>query len=108
MKIFLTLVGLNKYYGGDFLEKDMIVFLKKDKGNIYDKEAIEVRLPGLGKIGYIANSYYTVADECFSAGRIYDKIGDYATAKVIYNLRNRAILAIDFNNKNRIKRTNHA
>lgn len=50
----------------------MVVYLKKDKGNEYDKEAISVNLAGLGKIGYVANSPYTVLGESYSAGRLYD------------------------------------
>ena len=38
---------------------------------------------GLGKIGYVANSSYTVIGESMSAGRLYDKIGDTAYAKVV-------------------------
>ena len=46
-------------------------YLKKEKDNEYDKEAISVNLPGLGKIGYVANSPYTVLGESYSAGRLY-------------------------------------
>lgn len=37
-------------------------------------------------MGYVANSTHTVVGDCCSAGRIYDKIGDTATAKVKYVL----------------------
>lgn len=50
--IYFTVTGLNHYYGDSFLEKEMIVYLKKEKDNEYDKEAISVNLSGLGKIGY--------------------------------------------------------
>ncbi len=49
----------------------------------YDKEAIKVTYKGLGKIGYVANSSYTVIGDSMSAGRIYDKIGNIAKAKVV-------------------------
>ena len=49
----------------------------------YDKEAIMVKKEGLGLIGYVANSTYTVIGESMSAGRLYDKIGKKATAKVV-------------------------
>ena len=45
-------------------------------------EAIRAELPGLGKVGYVANSTHTVVGNCCSAGRLYDKIGNTATAKV--------------------------
>lgn len=74
--IYFTVTGLHHYYGDSFLEKEMIVYLKKEKDNEYDKEAISVNLAGLGKIGYVANSPYTVLGESYSAGRLYDKISE--------------------------------
>ena len=40
----------------------------------------------IGTIGYVANSVKTVIGDCFSAGRIYDRIGDEATAEILYVL----------------------
>lgn len=37
----------------------------------------------MGVIGYVANSVPTVLGESYSAGRLYDKIGDEAEGKVI-------------------------
>ncbi|MGZ1159518.1 hypothetical protein ACXO2S_02600 [Lactobacillus delbrueckii subsp. bulgaricus] len=37
----------------------------------------------LGKIGYVANSPYTVLGESRSAGRLYDLIDDGATGRVL-------------------------
>lgn len=81
-KIYFTLTGTKHYYGQDFLKKGMKIYLEKERDNEYDKEAIKVTCEGLGKIGYIANSSYTVIGDSMSAGRIYDKIGDTAKAKV--------------------------
>ena len=67
-------------------EKEMIVYLKKEEDNEYDKEAISVNLPGLGKIGYVANSPYTVLGESYSAGRLYDKMSEEASGKVKFKL----------------------
>lgn len=47
------------------------------------RQQIKVTYEGLGKIGYVANSSYTVIGESMSAGRLYDKIGDTAYAKVV-------------------------
>ena len=74
--IYYTVTELHHYYGDSFLEKD----------NEYDKEAISVNLPGLGKIGYVANSPYTVLGESYSAGRLYDKISEEASGKVRFIL----------------------
>ena len=80
--MYFTITGLNHYYGDSFLEREMVVYLKKEKDNEYDKEAISVNYPGLGKIGYVANSPYTVIGESYSAGRLYDKIEDETQGKV--------------------------
>ena len=62
----------------------MKVKLEKEPDNAYDKEAIQVKVKGLGKIGYVANSPYTVKGEYMSAGRLYDKLGDKAKGKVVF------------------------
>ena len=59
----------------------MKVKLEKEPDNEYDKEAIQVKAKGLGKVGYVANSQYTVKGELMSAGRLYDKLGDKAKGK---------------------------
>ena len=83
MKIWFTLTGTQHYEGQDFLEKGMKVRLEKEPDNKVDREAIMVKMKGLGKIGYVANSPYTVVGESWSAGRLYDKIGDTAKGKVV-------------------------
>lgn len=85
-KIYFTVVGLRYYHGDEFLEKGMEVLLKKDAENEHDSEAIQVELPVVGKIGYVANSPHTVIGECFSAGRMYDKMKEEAIGKIVYVL----------------------
>ena len=84
MKVFFTLTGTKHYFGKDFLKPGMKLLLKKEPDNEYDKEAIMVIVDGLGKIGYVANSPYTVIGESMSAGRVYDKIGDIAIGEVVF------------------------
>lgn len=84
--VYITITGLNHYFGAEFLEPKMTVRLVKDPENEYDSEAIRVEMDGLGKIGYVANSPCTVLGESQSAGRVYDRIGDTATATVKYVL----------------------
>ena len=64
----------------------MEVRLVKEPDNEYDKEAIKVEMDGLGVVGYVANSPYTVKGESMSAGRLYDRIGDTARGFVKYVL----------------------
>ena len=85
-KIYFTIAGTNHYFGNDFLKPDMKVRLTKEPDNNYDKEAIKVELEGLGVIGYVGNSPYTVVGESYSAGRLYEKIGDTAEGTVMYVL----------------------
>jgi hypothetical protein len=82
-KIFITLTGTKYYHGNEFLEPGVKVKLVKEPDNEYDKEAIKVTMKGIGDIGHVANSAYTVLGESMSAGRLYDKIGDKATAKIV-------------------------
>lgn len=83
-KIYFTLTGTKHYFGAEFLESKMKLELKKEPDNEHDNEAIYVAVEGLGKIGYVANSPYTVIGESMSAGRMYDKIGDTAIGEVLY------------------------
>ena len=81
--VFFTITGMDHYFGSDFLKKGMKVRLIKEPDNEYDKEAIRVELKGLGKIGYVANSPYTVLGDSKSAGRMYDLMKK-AKGKVIF------------------------
>lgn len=86
-KVYFTVTGLFRIDDTEFLEKGMKVKLEKEPDNKYDNEAIMVKLEGIGHIGYVANSVRTVVgDEAYSAGRLYDKIGDESTAIIAYNM----------------------
>ena len=82
-KVYFTLTGTKHYYGNDFLKPGMKLILEKEPDNEYDKEAILVKMEGIGKLGYVANSPYTVLGDSMSAGRLYDRIGEKAYGKVI-------------------------
>lgn len=84
--VYFTVTGTNHYYGSDFIEPKMQVRLVKEPDNDFDREAIKVEMDGLGQIGYVANSPYTVMGESMSAGRLYDRIGDTAAGAVLYVL----------------------
>ena len=82
-KVHFTLTGTNHYYGKEFLNPGMSVKLRKEPDNEYDKEAIRVEFNGLGKIGYVANSPYTVMGDSYSAGRLYGIFKKKAKGKVV-------------------------
>ena len=85
-KIYFTITGTNHRYGMKFFEPKQEVRLVKEPDNEFDKEAIKVEMEGLGHVGYVANSPYTVQGESISAGRMYDCIGDTAKGIVKYVL----------------------
>lgn len=81
-KIFITITGCNHYLGYGLFRRKMELVLCKEPDNEYDHEAIRVEIPGIGKVGYVANSPHTVLGDTCSAGRLYDKIGRKAHARV--------------------------
>ncbi len=86
-KTYITLTGTQYYHGKEFLKPGMKLKLVKEPDNKYDKEAIAVRMEGLGNIGHVANSIHTVIGEkSISAGRLYDRIGKTAYVQVIHIL----------------------
>ena len=94
-KIYFTLTGTKHYLGMAFFKPDMVVTLQKEPDNPFDREAIQVTLPGLGVVGHVANSPYPVLGESMSAGRLYDRMGDAAQGTVIYVLNGGAICRLD-------------
>lgn len=80
--MYITITGLNYYFGAKPFKIDRIVKLVKEPDNENDDEAIRVELPYIDTIGYVANSTHTVYGGTQSAGRIYNKIGDTAYAQV--------------------------
>lgn len=91
---FVTITGIDHYYGKKPFEIGRIVKLIKDKNNEYDKEAVAAFLPFIETIGYVANSTNTVYDGTISAGRLYDKIDDYAYARVMFVTRTSVIALV--------------
>ena len=79
------------------MKKGMKVRLIKEPDNEHDKEAIRVDMKGLGTVGYVANSTRTVLGDSMSAGRLYDKIGKKATAKVKYVVPDGVICKVNRN-----------
>lgn len=91
---FVTITGISHYYGKKPFEIGRIVKLIKDKKNECDKEAIAAYLPFIETIGYVANGVNTVYDGTISAGRLYDKIDDYAYARVMFVTHTSAIALV--------------
>ena len=92
--IFITITGSSNYYGLKPYKVGRIVKLSKDPNNSYDGEAIKVELPYIGRVGYVANSPATVYAGTESAGRVYEKVGPVAYAKVRFITRSSVIAEI--------------
>lgn len=52
-EMYFTITGCNHYFGNGFMEKGMKVKLEKEPDNVYDKEAIQVKMKGMGKIVFV-------------------------------------------------------
>ena len=91
---YVTVTGLDFYYGKKPFEIGRILKLVKEPDNEYDSEAISAFLPFIDKIGYVANSTSTVYDGTISAGRLYDKIDDYAYGKIMFVTHTSAIVLV--------------
>ena len=105
-KKYFTLVGCKYYFGTDFLKPGMKIKLEKEPDNEYDAEAILVKMKGIGAIGHVANSTYTVKGDTMSAGRLYDKIGKKAKAKIVYVIPGGAVCKIVEKKSARIIKSN--
>ena len=76
--VFITITGVKNYFGMKPFKVGKIFRIVKEDDNDYDEEAIRAELPAIDTIGYVANSTSTVYAGTVSAGRLYDKIDDYA------------------------------
>lgn len=82
--VFITITGVNHYFGMKPFKVGKIFRIVKEDDNDYDEEAIRAELPAIDTIGYVANSTSTVYAGTVSAGRLYDKIDDYAYAQTMF------------------------
>ena len=92
---YVTLVGFGSETGGKAFRDGLPVLLVKEPENEYDGEAIRVELPGVGRIGYVANSTSTVARGTASAGRAYDTFGKACFATILFVVRGTAIARLE-------------
>jgi len=91
---YITITGCQHYFGSKILRVGQTLKLKKERENQHDDEAIEVQLESVGKVGYVANSTYTVARGTKSAGRIYDTFKDECQASIRFIVKDTAIAVV--------------
>ena len=89
--IFVTIVGSAHHYGPSPLKIGIIVKLSKDIENVFDPDAISVSLPGLGVVGYVANSDTTIAEGTKSASDIQNIIKNEAFCRIMFKTTDRII-----------------
>lgn len=92
---FITITGFNNYYGREPFAIGNLVRCKKEPKNSYDSEAIRCLTPGIGTVGYIANSPKTVAGGTMSAGRIYDTVDDHFYVRVMFTTFTKIICLVE-------------
>lgn len=97
---YITITGCDHYLGTQVFRLNQKVELKKDLENMYDGEAIAVYLESGMKVGYVANSIYTVARGTHSAGRIYDTFESTCRYKVMFILKDCVIAMLDEQDSN--------
>lgn len=93
--VYVTVTGFAHYYGKKPFAIKNVLVCEKDPSNKYDSEAILVKLPIIGVVGYVANGYSSVAGGTMSAGRIYDKVEDKFYIRVMFTTQSKIICRIE-------------
>ena len=92
---YITITGFKHYYDLTPFKIGRLIRCKKQPDNVYDDEAIRCTLPGVGTVGYIANSPSTAANGTKSAGRIYDTIPEKFYVRVCFTTFTKVICRIE-------------
>lgn len=91
---YITITGMNHYYGLRPFSVGKKIKCMKDKNNPYDSEAIKVVMKEIGTVGYVANSPYTTATGTMSAGRIYEKVKKKFEVEVMFITSSKVICRV--------------
>ena len=91
---YISIVGVGHYFGPEIFKVGQKIILRKDHDNKQDDEAIQAELETIGKVGYVANSYQTVAKGTRSAGRIYDTFDEECTGEVCFIVKDTVIVKL--------------
>ena len=94
-EMYVTVTGFSHYYNKKPFSIGNVLICTKEPSNKYDSEAIAVRLPIIGQIGYLANSSYNTAGGTMSAGRIYDKVEDKFYVRVMFTTQSKIICRVE-------------
>lgn len=92
--IYITITGMNHYYGLTPFAIGKKIKCVKDKNNPYDSEAIKVVIKEIGTVGFVANTPYTAATGTMSAGRIYEKVEKKFHVEVMFMTSSKVICKV--------------
>ena len=93
--MYVTVTGFAHYYHKKPFAINNVLICVKEPSNKLDSEAIAVRIPIIGTVGYIANSIYSMAGGTMSAGRIYDKVEDKFYIRVMFTTQSKIICRVE-------------
>ena len=91
---YISIVGVGHYFGPEIFKVGQKIILRKDHDNKQDDEAIQAELETIGKVGYVANNYQTVAKGTRSAGRIYDTFDEECMGEVTFIVKDTIIVKV--------------
>ncbi len=91
---YISVVGVGHYFGAEIFKVGQRIILRKDHDNKQDDESIQAELETIGKVGYVANSYQTVAKGTRSAGRIYDTFDEECVGEVAFIVKDTIIVKV--------------
>lgn len=92
---YVTVTGFPFYEGIYPFKIGSLIRCTKEPDNRYDSEAIKCTLPGIGTVGYIANSTKTVANGTMSAGRVYDRVCSKFYIRVLFTTETKVICRVE-------------
>lgn len=93
-KQFVTITGMNHYYGMKPFEIGKKIRCVKEPNNKHDMEAISCKMKGINKVGYLANSPYTVIRGSRSAAGVAHKVKDKFVVEVLFITRDGIICQV--------------
>lgn len=91
---YVSIVGFKNYFDKRPFAIGTKLLCVKEPDNVFDSEAIKVTFPVLGTVGYIANSIQTKANGTFSAGRIYEQVGEKFIVEVAFSTHSTVIARV--------------
>lgn len=105
--MYVTVTSFARLYGKKPFDIGNVLICEKEPSNKYDSEAIIVRLPIIGKVGYLANSVSSIAGGTMSAGRIYDKVEDKFYIRVLFTTQSKVICKVENGNDEALEQEIH-